>query len=160
MKHDHTHIFTYDLCDDEDGLCEQKGSAYCLLCNEWADDIATDLQKELNKVNDMSIDTLYLPVLAKTKVEQVLVENVEKYPDEKWKTQTVEEHLTHLVEHVADYQLGSKEEDWLAKIVCRAAMAAWKDEHPKEASKICTCMPISTCPVHGPAYKELYARHT
>lgn len=83
----------------------------------------------MTKFNYMSLDTQFLPSLAEAKVRQVLVANIDKYPDEKWKTQTVEEHLTHMVEHVADYQTGNKDEDWLAKIVCRAAMAAWKAEN-------------------------------
>lgn len=82
----------------------------------------------MNEVQ-VSPETQYLPMFAKLKVQDVLVANIDKYPDEKWKTQTVEEHLTHMVEHVADYQTGDKSEDWLAKIVCRAAMAAWKDEN-------------------------------
>lgn len=82
----------------------------------------------MNEVQ-MSLETQYLPMFAKLKVQDVLVANIDKYPDEKWKTQTVEEHLTHMVEHVADYQTGDKSEDWLAKIVTRAAMAAWKDEN-------------------------------
>lgn len=77
---------------------------------------------------NMSLETQFLPMLAQNKVYQVLVDNVDKYPDEKWKTQTVQEHLEHLVAHVADYMSGDKGEDWLAKIVTRAAMAAWKDE--------------------------------
>lgn len=75
-----------------------------------------------------SLETQYLPTFAENKVYEVLVANVDKYPDEKWKTQTVQEHLEHLVAHVADYMSGDKGEDWLAKIVTRAAMAAWKDE--------------------------------
>lgn len=79
-------------------------------------------------MNNMSIETLYLPVLAKAKVEQVLVDNIDKYPDEKWKTQSVQEHLIHLVGHISDYQEGNRSEDMLAKVICRAAMAAWKAE--------------------------------
>lgn len=81
-------------------------------------------------LNNASLETLYLPFLAEQKVRQILVENIDKYPDEKWKTQTVQEHLEHLVAHVADYMSGDKGEDWLAKIVTRAAMAAWVSEQP------------------------------
>lgn len=83
----------------------------------------------IEKMSRTSLETQWLPHLAEYKVRGVLADNVDKYPDEKWKTQSVEEHLTHLVEHVADYQTGDKSEDWLAKIVCRAAMAAWKAEN-------------------------------
>lgn len=86
------------------------------------------MTSKIDRVFESSWETKNLPRFAGQKVSEVIVANIDKYPDEKWKTQTVEEHLTHLVEHVADYQSGRKDEDWLAKIVCRAAMAAWKAE--------------------------------
>lgn len=85
---------------------------------------------KLYKLMDASWDTKYLPNFASEKVKEILADNIDKYPDEKWKTQTVQDHLEHLVAHVADYMSGDKGEDWLAKIVTRAAMAAWKDEQP------------------------------
>lgn len=92
------------------------------------DFVQADDQGHTYKFFSVSWATKYLPQFASIKVADVLVANMDKYPDEKWKTQTVEEHLTHMVEHVADYQTGDKSEDWLAKIVTRAAMAAWKAE--------------------------------
>ena len=78
----------------------------------------------------------YLKLLAGERVEAVMIANMDKYPDEKWKTQTVEEHLTHAVEHIAEYQQGIKTEvqangsevGMLDKVACRIAMAIWVSE--------------------------------
>lgn len=78
----------------------------------------------------------YLKLMAGERVEAVMIANMEKYPDEKWKTQTVEEHLAHAVEHIAEYQAGKKTEvqsdgsvvGVLDKVQCRITMAIWVSE--------------------------------
>lgn len=75
----------------------------------------------------------YMKLLAGERVEAVMLANINKFPDQKWKTQSVEEHLSHAVEHIADYQEGRTTEvqydgtevGMLDKVLCRIAMAIW-----------------------------------
>ncbi len=76
--------------------------------------------------NNVSLETQFLPTLAQRKVYDVIVANIDKYPEEKWKTQDVEEHLAHAVDHIASYQAGDKSEDHLAHALTRIDMAISK----------------------------------
>lgn len=77
--------------------------------------------EEQEEVIELQADLL--PANALLEVVNVLTTGKERYPDDKWKTQTIQQHLSHALLHIFKYFQGDKTEPHLSHAATRLLFA-------------------------------------
>jgi hypothetical protein len=88
-----------------------------------AESLAKFITKSLSTSAHLKLEADLLPPNALLKVVGVLTTGKEKYPNDKWKTQTIQQHLSHALIHIFRYFQGDKEEPHLSHAATRLLFA-------------------------------------